>query len=91
MFTYLHPLSSVWKSCVYVVGGLISSTVDTASFEGALHAWIQAALTQSTVTLRQTWREVFNHKLFQPDMLQAKKGGLLIGVIKQTYQPSSAE
>ena len=56
MFTYLHPLLSVRKSCVYVVGGRISSTVDTASFEWALNAWIQAAWTQSTAILRQTWQ-----------------------------------
>ena len=90
MFTYLQPLSSVQKSCVYVVGVLISPTVDTASFEWVLHAWIQAAWTQSTVTLRKNGRKIFNHKLFPPAMLRAKKGGLLIGV-KQTYQPSSAK
>ena len=72
------------------LGGLISSTVDTASFEWALNAWIQAAWTQSTATLRQTWHKVFNYKLFQPAMLRAKTGGLLI-VAKQTYQPFSAE
>ena len=86
MFTYLHTLSSVRKSCVYVVGSLISSTVHTTSFEWAFQAWIQAAWAQSTATLRQTWHKVFNHMSISYG--ESKKGGLLIDV-KQTYQPSS--
>ena len=43
-------MSYVLMSCVYVVGGLISSTVDTPTFEWALHTWIRAAWTQSKAT-----------------------------------------
>ena len=81
MFTLSAATVVIRALSVYAVGGLISSTGDTDSFEGALYACFSNSMDEDHGHFRAKLDvKSFITSVFNQLCCEQKKGGLLVGV-----------